>query len=1248
MPSSSPRTTAASAAPSPRRTSTNANTTAALTTAAAGSTRSQWTKTFSNGDSYHGEALHVHDGDQKPIKDGKGRYTWASSGAVYEGEWRGGRPHGHGVMSVPGKDGYEYTGSFAEGQRSGQGRCRFANGRTYDGEWRADEMNGHGTVHGAPGADDYAEYTGSFELGQRSGAQGRCVYLNGDVYDGAWLAGRRQGMGEWLLHRPSSSVAVSPVRYSGPFDHDAPRAGGSTEASVDYSDGSSYVGAVTAQLRRNGHGVHRLANGDVFDGNFAQDQREGRGVLQGREGTVCEGTWRRGQLEGPVRVTFTTAAGGGGDGETPAAGSGSDVDSLQQLRRSPYSLKSYDGPCTAGVLTGGSATLVYADGSSYRGAVRNGQPHGAGVLRDRPLPHAVGDATGGDGKDGVRRRINTACVPAAASMTLICYEGAFSAGEPDGTGTGEWHVSAASPAPSHQQPVVRATPLNFCDLLAQGISWWPAASYAVVDGTYTGQWLRGLPQGQGKWKWVDGATYAGAVACYLPSGEGTYTTPSLQYTGAFVSGLPEGKGVWEDKTLGLAYEGEWAGGKPSGEGVCTVLTDFTSTGGSYSAARAPPTPTKGTSATHFVFPCTAVYEGTWVDGRPSGHGRTYASPDRQRVVYDGHYVDGRCEGEGTLYFGSVRRGSVNGEAAAAAVHGYAQYSGAFTQGRPGGSGSGCLTLRNNTTVASTFDADLHPCRGATVTVLPHNEAWSFKGTFDAARRVGEGTMTFPNGDVYKGEVEDAAAEEGAAAASAAPLLYSLQRHGKGVYTFVEGNQLQCTWRHNVLHGAGVYTSADGVRTERTYTDGVLSNDIVVSSVGASGGLGSVGAGGSVGNVFTPENEFPNTLSADALKSRMPDAPQNLNQHQQQQQPRKRAPFSFVRRGEARQASTAGAASSASPRAGPTAASDGGNGREPSASRGVRRTPPTTSISPAAAAAAEATQSPKKENAARTPTRGTTAAAAAVGTAPATVTSAPGATTAHKYSLRRHPSSQASSNGSTPPPPSSSTPEGGDNSSGGGGGGTTKRSSTSATSASPPSKSVYLTRFQAGIRQLDNEPPQQRSPSPSMSGASARTSPTASGPARRRLSTALAAGRDQQRQQDGAPLPRQQRQTPVTLEGSLKEMMKEACAIRSSREDEIHLLTEEMRQLNERIWQLRYVIANGDGKTHSSSSGDRGAKKGAGAPNPATPGRRLSKNGGNQGGAERESPASQTQRLAMLIQERRVIMEKLQCVVNDPS
>lgn len=61
--------------------------------------------------------------------------------------------------------------------------------------------------------------------------------------------------------------------------------------------------------------------------------------------------------------------------------------------------------------------------------------------------------------------------------------------------------------------------------------------------------------------------------------------------------------------------------------------------------------------------------------------------------------------------------------------------------------------------------------------------------------------------------------------------YSLpQRHGAGVYTFAEGHTLSCTWRYNILHGEGVYTHAQsGKSSHRRYVDGVCIQPITHTS-----------------------------------------------------------------------------------------------------------------------------------------------------------------------------------------------------------------------------------------------------------------------------------------------------------------------------------------------------------------------------------------------------------------------------------
>ena len=52
--------------------------------------------------------------------------------AIYNGEWKNGKAHGHGRVSWP-KIGDEYVGEFKDGIRSGFGHYSFSDGSSYSG-----------------------------------------------------------------------------------------------------------------------------------------------------------------------------------------------------------------------------------------------------------------------------------------------------------------------------------------------------------------------------------------------------------------------------------------------------------------------------------------------------------------------------------------------------------------------------------------------------------------------------------------------------------------------------------------------------------------------------------------------------------------------------------------------------------------------------------------------------------------------------------------------------------------------------------------------------------------------------------------------------------------------------------------------------------------------------------------------------------------------------------------------------------
>jgi hypothetical protein len=61
--------------------------------------------------------------DTLPVEWGKYVYP---DGSTYEGEWRGGKAHGHGTLLY--STGDRYTGEWVATQKQGQGEFMYANG----------------------------------------------------------------------------------------------------------------------------------------------------------------------------------------------------------------------------------------------------------------------------------------------------------------------------------------------------------------------------------------------------------------------------------------------------------------------------------------------------------------------------------------------------------------------------------------------------------------------------------------------------------------------------------------------------------------------------------------------------------------------------------------------------------------------------------------------------------------------------------------------------------------------------------------------------------------------------------------------------------------------------------------------------------------------------------------------------------------------------------------------------------------
>lgn len=110
-------------------------------------------------------------------------------GSRYEGQMRGNRRNGTGVLTWP--NGHRYVGEFRDDKKFGRGVYTWPDGSKYDGEWNDDVMNGRGEMTWADGD----KYDGEWKDNLRNG-RGVFTLANGDTCEGEWREHKLVGTGE--------------------------------------------------------------------------------------------------------------------------------------------------------------------------------------------------------------------------------------------------------------------------------------------------------------------------------------------------------------------------------------------------------------------------------------------------------------------------------------------------------------------------------------------------------------------------------------------------------------------------------------------------------------------------------------------------------------------------------------------------------------------------------------------------------------------------------------------------------------------------------------------------------------------------------------------------------------------------------------------------------------------------------------------------------------------------------------------
>ena len=146
-------------------------------------------------------------------------------GSIYEGEYKNGKPNGHGSMTSE------------------------DNKTIYDGEWKNGKKEGIGKLI----ISDKYNYSGPFEKDYISGTGGVLCDNQGNIYDGDFEKGKFHGYGHYKM-----------------------------------SNGDTYIGEFKDGLF-NGKGQFSDKDGNLFDGEFKNGKKEGKGMLIKKDGEKIEG-----------------------------------------------------------------------------------------------------------------------------------------------------------------------------------------------------------------------------------------------------------------------------------------------------------------------------------------------------------------------------------------------------------------------------------------------------------------------------------------------------------------------------------------------------------------------------------------------------------------------------------------------------------------------------------------------------------------------------------------------------------------------------------------------------------------------------------------------------------------------------------------------------------------------------------------------------------------------------------------------
>lgn len=130
-------------------------------------------------------------------------------------------------------------------------------------------------------------YEGSYNInGEPHGSDCVMTWNNGDVYEGSFVNGTRDGQGS--LHFADGSY------YYGEWKSDLMHGQGLRR----FQNGNTYKGAYQNGKRQGKNGKFEFTNGDTYIGEFYDNKFHGRGTFTYRNGVTFEGNFCEGKRHG--------------------------------------------------------------------------------------------------------------------------------------------------------------------------------------------------------------------------------------------------------------------------------------------------------------------------------------------------------------------------------------------------------------------------------------------------------------------------------------------------------------------------------------------------------------------------------------------------------------------------------------------------------------------------------------------------------------------------------------------------------------------------------------------------------------------------------------------------------------------------------------------------------------------------------------------------------------------------------------